>query len=130
MVRSDTANKLGIDNTPNEEIKKNLNELIDFLNPLREKWGSAIRINSGYRCTALNTAVGGSKTSMHQKGYAADLWPLNGNFEAFKAFVLEYLKDKQFDQCILEKSGGSQWVHIGLYNNAHKQRKQFKNMTV
>lgn len=130
MVRSDTANKLGIDNTPNEEIKKNLNELIDFLNPLREKWGSAIRINSGYRCKALNKAVGGAITSMHQKGYAADLWPLNGQIEAFKAFVLEYLKDKNFDQCILEKSGGSQWVHIGLYNNAHKKRKQFKNITV
>ena len=50
LVYSDTAKKYKIDNTPNAMVLKNLKELIDFLNPLREAWGSSIRINSGYRC--------------------------------------------------------------------------------
>ena len=129
LTASATAKKLKIDNTPTEEIKKHLQELIDFLNPIREKWGSGIRVSSGFRCKKLNDAVKGSPTSVHQIGYAADLIPVNGKMQEFKKFIQEYLKDKKFDQCILEKSGGQQWVHIGLYNNAHQQRKQIKVMT-
>ena len=123
LTQSDTAKKKKIDNTPDEKITKNLNELIAFLNPLREAWGSAIRISSGYRCKALNEAVNGSKTSVHTLGWAVDMCPANGEMEEFKKFVVGYLKDKKFDQCIIEKSGKTEWIHLGLYNNANKQRR-------
>ena len=123
LVYSDTAKKYKIDNTPNAMVLKNLKELIDFLNPLREAWGSSIRINSGYRCPELNKKVGGSNTSAHLLGWAADLWPVNGQYDKFKDFVVNYLKDKQFDQCIEEKAGTSRWVHLGIKNSAGQQRK-------
>ena len=103
MCRSYTAQMYNIDNTPDETIVEHLYELIDVLNPLREAWGSAIRVTSGYRCEKLNELVGGVKTSMHKKGYAADLYPANGKIKEFKKFVVEYLKNKDFDQCILER---------------------------
>lgn len=68
LCKSDTAKQLRIDNTPSEKIKGNLTKLIEFLNPLREAWGSPIKVTSGYRCPKLNRAVGGSTTSAHLKG--------------------------------------------------------------
>lgn len=65
LCYSYTAEQKGIDNTPPDNIKEHLKKLIEFLNPLRETWGSAIRINSGYRCPELNQAVGGVSTSAH-----------------------------------------------------------------
>lgn len=124
LIVSDIAKSKGIDNTPNPKQMVALNSLVEFLDPIREAWGSAIRVNSGYRCPELNDAVGGSKTSAHMLGYAVDLYPTNGKFEEFKKFILEYLEDKKFDQCIIEKSGNSEWIHLGLYNNAGEQRKQ------
>lgn len=129
LCKSDKARVCKIDNTPSEEIKKCLLELIDFLNPIREAWGSGIKVNSGYRCAKLNKAVGGSKTSSHMLGYAADLFPSNGKFNEFKIFIQQYLKDKSFDQCIIEKSGASQWIHVGLFNNKHQQRKMIFNIS-
>lgn len=108
LCASDTARLYKIDNTPSAEIEKHLTELITFLNPLREAWGSAITVNSGYRCEKLNQKVGGSQTSAHLLGYAVDLYPGNNKFEEFKVFVKNYLVNKNFDQCIIEKSGHAQ----------------------
>ena len=131
LCKSNTADVLHIDNTPSDTVKKNLLRTIDFLNPLREAWGSPIRVNSGYRSPALNAAVGGSKTSAHLKGNAVDLYPINGKMKEFKQFVTEYLKSgKSWDQCLLERSAFAQWVHIGLYSNSGQQRKQIKNLNV
>lgn len=130
LTYSNTAKKLKIDNTPSEEIENHLKELIKFLDPLREAWGSAIRVTSGYRCSELNKALKGSKTSAHLRGYAADLVPKNNKMSKFKTFCKDYLKDKKFDQCLLEKSGSTEWVHIGLYNNQNLQRKQIKIFNV
>lgn len=124
LCYSYTAEQKGIDNSPSKEIEEHLKELISFLNPIREKWGSGIRVNSGYRCPELNKAVGGVDTSAHMLGYAADLYPVNDNFDDFKTFIVNYLQDKEFDQCILETSGNSEWIHLGLYNNKHQQRRQ------
>lgn len=129
LCESDTAKKYGIDNTPNSIVISHLQQLINFLNPLREAWGSAIRVNSGYRCEKLNRFVGGSKTSSHLIGYGVDLIPVNGKMEAFKKFIIDYMKNKIFDQCIIEKSGKTEWVHIGLYNLKGQQRKMIFNIT-
>ena len=129
LYASDTAKKYGIDNTPNSIVISHLQQLINFLNPLREAWGSAIRVNSGYRCEKLNRFAGGSKTSSHLIGYGVDLIPVNEKMDAFKKFIIDYMKNKMFDQCIIEKSGKTEWVHIGLYNLKGQQRKMIFNIT-
>lgn len=135
LCHSDTANSLGIDNSPSPEIVQHLSELIlSLLEPLREAWGTPILVSSGYRSLRLNKALKhASTTSAHLIGYAADLVPKNGKIEEFKKFVPRWLKENNvpFDQCILETDGkGSQWVHIALYNQRHQQRKQVLNLKV
>ena len=72
MIKSSTADRLGISNDATREHVINLVNLCNFiLQPVREEFG-VIRINSGYRSPALNKAVGGSKTSQHCNGQAAD----------------------------------------------------------
>lgn len=129
LYYSDTAKLKKIDNTPPNYVKENLNDMIEFLNPLRESWGSPIIINSGYRCEKLNKAVGGVSTSAHLEGNAVDMHPQNGDFDGFKKFIVDYLKDKNFDQCIIENSGSTYWIHLGLWNNDNKQRKQIFKLT-
>lgn len=125
FLYSDTAIKLGIQNYPDSfEIVDHLRELKDtILNPLREAWGSGILVTSGFRCKKLNDSIiGASKTSVHQIGYAVDLVPMNGEINDFIAFCRKWFKDKLFDQVIIEKSGKTRWIHVGLYNNAGEQR--------
>lgn len=128
LCASDTATKYNIDNTPDPIIISHLQQLINFLNPLREAWGSAIKVSSGYRCDKLNRFVGGSKTSSHLIGYGVDLIPANGRMDDFKKFIVDYMKIRMFDQCIIEKSGKTEWIHIGLYNNKGQQRRMIFNI--
>ena len=130
LVKSNTAIVNHIDNTPDKEVENHLKELIKFLNPLRESWGSPIIITSGYRCKMLNEKIDGSKTSAHLTGYACDMIPKNGKFNEFVEFLKDYLKDKSFDQCIIEKSPKSKWIHLGLKNLKGLQRKQIFNLCV
>ena len=128
LCASDTAKKYNIDNTPDSIIISHLQQLINFLNSLREAWGSAIKVSSGYRCDKLNRFVGGSKTSSHLIGYGVDLIPANGRMDDFKKFIVDYMKTRMFDQCIIEKSGKTEWIHIGLYNNKGQQRRMIFNI--
>lgn len=130
LITSVTAYNMHIDNTPTEEIKGHLVQLIEFLNELREAWGGPIRVSSGYRCPKLNKIVKGSSTSVHMKGWAADTIPVNGKMAEYKAFCKQFAESHNFDQCLLEKSATSEWVHWGLYNNAGQQRHQVKVMNV
>lgn len=131
MTYSSTAKIRKIDNTPTEEHVANLKELMVVLDSIREGWGSPVHVNSGYRCEKLNAAVGGSKTSVHKIGFAADLYPWNNKFAAFVEYMKEWAKTHDFDQLLIEtNSHGGRWLHIGLYSNAGKQRHQIKNMTV
>lgn len=72
---SETADKLGIDNTIKRDlIRNNIKELVfHILQPLRDKFDVPIHINSGYRCLKLNTAIGGVPSSQHVMGQAADI---------------------------------------------------------
>ena len=125
LCKSETAERLKINNNPTEEIINHLELLIEcLLDPIREAWGSAIIVNSGYRCEELNKVVGGSKTSVHKLGWSADIRPKNGKMKEFKEFIVEFIKTRIWDQCILEKSGNTEWVHISLFNNSGKQRRQ------
>lgn len=87
LIASTTAKKNNIKNEPNEEQTKHLVELVDtVLDPLREDWGSAVIVNSGFRCEKLNKLVGGSPTSAHKLGYAADIKPRLGSVYTFFRF--------------------------------------------
>lgn len=134
FVTSREAKKRGIDNTPSFEVVNHLDELVEkILDPLRAAYGQPITITSGYRCPALNKAVGGSASSVHMIGYAADM-QVGGSFPKFRDFVVEWVKKSgvKFDQLLLEKNTktGAEWLHIGLKNNLGQQRGQIKVMTV
>lgn len=109
MTKSSTAKANGIDNTPSDEEITKLQKLIEaVLDPLREWWGKPIRVNSGYRCEALNEAVGGSNTSQHRLGEAADI-TVGTKKDNEKLF--NYIKDNlPFDQLINESNFS--WVHV------------------
>lgn len=119
LTRSSTAAARGIDNTPLPEVTARLQRLIDnLLDPLRERWGRPIRVNSGYRCPELNQAVGGVPTSQHCKGEAADITAgdTEKNRELFEMIRSSSL---QFDQLIDES--GYAWVHISYSANNRRQ---------
>lgn len=128
LLTSSVARQRSIENLPSWEIVENLNTLALFLDGIRAAWGSGIRITSGYRNEKLNVAVGGVLNSVHRYGFAVDMVPMNGKFDAFVEFLKKYLKDKGYDQCIIEKSGKSKWVHFGLYSPTGRQRKMLFNI--
>lgn len=130
LEASTTAEKLKINNNIPDEYINNAERLLSFLQDIRDEWGSGIIIKSGYRCDKLNKAVKGSKTSAHRTCNAADLWPVNNKFDEFVEFMRKYLDGKAWDQCIIEKSGNTKWLHFGLYNNYGKQRRQIFNLEV
>ena len=131
MLRSETALRKKIDNSPSFEIVRNLEGLAEFLDQLREAWGSGIRVSSGYRCPSLNSAVGGVTNSAHQYGNAVDIVPVNGRQSDFEAFLKKWLVGKKFDQCIWEtsKSSGGRWVHFSLFSNQGLQRCKMFGLT-
>lgn len=120
LTRSSTAQSRGIDNTPSAEIRAKLETLItNCLDPIRRIYGKPIIVSSGYRCPALNAAVGGVANSQHTKGEAADLVPASGGSLAgiFRAAV----QFGNYDQLIIEQSGRSKWVHVS-YTSAPRRR--------
>ncbi len=110
LSRSTTASARKIDNTPSAEAERNLTALVaNVLDPLREAWGKPVTVNSGYRCPALNRAVGGSKTSHHLRGMAADITTGNRT-DNRRLFQLAINMDLPFTQLIDER--GFSWIHI------------------
>lgn len=110
MIKSSTATAKRIDNTPNQTVIDSLTKLIEaVLDPLREWYGKPIKVNSGYRCEALNKAVGSkAKKSQHLYGEAADI-TAGSKEENEKLF--NYIKDNlEFDQLINESNFS--WVHV------------------
>ena len=127
LTKSATAKRLGIDNTPSDNIKKNLTLFINtVLDPIREDWGGPIIVSSGYRCPELNRAVGGAKTSGHQYGYCADLQVKGGmkKVRELANFIFEWMKDHKmkFDELLFEHSGGVTWLHFCWIGKDGKQR--------
>lgn len=125
FLTSSTARKKSIENLPSWEVVERLKELAEFLDGLREAWGSGIYISSGFRNMKLNEAVKGVSNSAHLYGLAADIQPANGKMKEFKVFVLEWVKDKCFDQVIMEKNKkGTEWIHVALWSHNGEQRKK------
>lgn len=119
LCKSSTAKANGIDNTPNATITTNLEKLVKYiLDPLRERFGKPIIVNSGYRCPKLNKAVNGSKTSHHLLGLAADI---TGGSIAMNKILFNLIQslDLPFDQLIDEKN--YKWIHVSYSDNPRKQ---------
>jgi len=80
LTHSDTAVRLGIDNTPTVEVIDNLTYLAGELEHVRDILGTPMLISSGFRCYALNDHLGSKRTSSHTKGLAVDfISPSFGN---------------------------------------------------
>jgi zinc D-Ala-D-Ala carboxypeptidase len=111
LTFSQTAARQGIDNIPSPAIIENLKRIAATMEEVRSLMGGkAIHVNSGYRGPALNTYIGGSKTSAHMKGLAVDfIAPGFGSvLEIARAIAASGIV---FDQLIYEYGT---WVHIGL----------------
>lgn len=137
LCKSETAKLHNINNEPDGETKKHLEELIEVIDKIREEWteitkknnwGSpAIYVHSGYRCPKVNALIKGSKTSEHMLGYAVDFEPVNQHNLEFYNFMVEYLKTNKipFSQLINEKPkcGIPSWIHFSI-NGKKGQRCQ------
>ncbi len=111
---SNTATRLGINNTPNDDQLSNM-ELVaeEVFEPLRSYVGGPIKINSFFRCPELNTAIGGSHKSQHCKGQAIDIDDTFGR--CTNAEMYHFIKDHlDFDQMIWEfgDDDNPDWVHV------------------
>jgi hypothetical protein len=117
LVYSETAEQSGIDNTPPREIVENLKRLAAGLEAVQTLLGAPLEISSGYRCVALNEAVGGSGASQHVQGLAADFdcAAFGTPLEIARAIQGSGI---QFDQCILEYG---RWVHLS-FSDAPRRR--------
>ena len=113
ITHSNTAKRLGIDNSPNKEHLENIKVLVnDLIQPMRSALGP-IRISSGYRNPQLNHAIGGSSRSQHCKGQAFDVqfWK-NGKMCNKEIYDWVIKSGIEFDQMINEFDFS--WIHISL----------------
>ena len=122
LLFSETATRLGIDNTPTDQILINLQTLIyEVIEPIINQFGD-IKITSGYRSPELCKAIGSSPTSQHAFGMAVDCEVLGVPNKELADWVVNHL---EFDQCILEfwkpEEANSGWVHIS-YNKAGNRK--------
>jgi zinc D-Ala-D-Ala carboxypeptidase len=122
LTRTDHRAFMAQQADPPAQVRANLVRLAaDLLEPARALVGP-LRVNSAYRCPELNAAIGGSKTSAHMDGLAADVFPLDMPIEdAFERLAASGLP---IDQLIWERVGPVRWIHIGAARHAHEPRGQ------
>jgi zinc D-Ala-D-Ala carboxypeptidase len=122
-IKSQTALRQGIDNTPSDEHLENAKKLFEMVvQPVRDHFGVTV-INSGYRGPALNAAVGGAASSQHCKGEAVDIeCPGTPNYD-----VARWIEDNlDYDQLILEfytpGIPDSGWVHVSYKSTDNRKQ--------
>ena len=123
LLASDTAKARGIKNVPtNAEVCALCALVFNVLQPLRDAMQEPIKIGSGYRCPALNKAVGGVWNSQHVKGEAVDLC-IDGDKAKGKRWFDWIKKHCQFDQIIWEHNNkGNYWVHVSYRADGQNRR--------
>lgn len=125
---SATASARKLDNSIPAELLPNIRQLAEWLQVLRDRLSQRygkpmpIVITSGFRGVELNKAVGGSSSSAHCQGLAADIQIKGMQPSEIIYFIKQHMQDMPVDQVIDEDDGSAQWVHIGL---APKPRGQF-----
>ena len=126
--RSDKARALKIDNRVPVRYVSSLETLCrEVLEPLRQHVGKPIRISSGYRCPALNKAVGGVATSQHLTGEAADIHL--DSIEEGREWFKWLMDNTNVDQLIWERSGSTRWIHVSCKSNPEENRHEVKRLT-
>lgn len=125
LIYSDTAKKYNIDNKPNDEQLNNLVNLTNkILQPIRNKFGKPIKINSGFRCEKLNKKVGGASNSDHKYGAACDI-TCDNNLKLW-GLILNMINNGELKcrQVIWEKGTKNYpaWVHISINNNKNSAK--------
>ena len=125
FTNSNEAKRKGITNIPSNEAIDNLVELCEnVLEPIRSNFATPVRVSSGYRSPELNVAVGGSKTSQHTSGMAADIEIMGLD----NCVLAEWISNNiEFDQLILEfhdheEGPNDGWVHVSF--NGRENRRQ------
>ena len=120
LCKSNYAIAHGIDNTAPRKAEANLVSLITHvLDPLRDVVGDAIIVSSGYRCEAVNKAIGGKSNSQHMRGEAADIYCPSVSVRALLNAVLA--NGIPFDQMINEHD---RWLHIS-YKSGNNRYQHF-----
>ena len=117
LVNSDTARSYGIPNTPGPKERLALANLCQkILDPVREKFGLPITVTSGYRSEALNRAVGGSRTSQHMTGDAADIVCRSTTNSALFRLMEQMVRNGEIEVGQLIWEGGTAetpaWIHV------------------
>lgn len=117
FTHSDTALRQGIDNAPGSEQIINLCALVHHvLQPLRDHYGQPVKISSGFRCPALNKAVGGVSRSQHMRGQAADI-KIQG---VTPTHIADYIANHlPYDQVILYPT----FVHVSYSIQANRRHR-------
>jgi hypothetical protein len=109
MTRSQTALRLGIDNTPSPDVIARMTKLAEeFFEPVRTLLGVPLHVDSGFRCVTLNEKVGGASSSAHLRGDAIDFIPVGMDLQ--QAFDAIRRSPLPFDQLIIECGT---WIHLG-----------------
>jgi len=129
VIKSNTATRRGIDNSPTAEHLANLKVVaVRVFQPIRDHFETPIGISSGYRSEALNKAIGGSKTSQHSKGQALDLdADIFGGVTNFDIFF--FIKNNlDFDQLIWEFGTDEEpnWVHVSFKPDGKNRKSVLK----
>ena len=121
LTRSETARRLGLQNVPSAAEMANIQYTAEQLEKIRAYVGRGIVVTSCFRSERVNKAVGGSPTSAHRFGLAADCDAIGLTSLAFAKEIIK-MRDEgeiKFDQLILEfpERGDGAWVHIGFRRN-------------
>jgi len=118
-IRSNTAKRLNIDNSPNSyQISNMVGTAVKIFEPLREWVGGPVKINSFFRCEKLNRAIGGSKRSQHMEGRAMDIDDTFGH--KTNAEMFHFIKHNlNFDQLIWEfgNEENPDWIHVSYVSD-------------
>ena len=125
----------GFNNIPNAAQTNNLKRLCGWLERLRHEWNNRygdgddpIIINSAFRSSSVNKAVGGSATSNHLSGCAADIRVLGMEQLMRYATILLDISDKtkeNFDELLMERKGNSLWLHFAVRETGNRRHIKF-----
>lgn len=118
LIHSAYAEKYHLSNLPKQDEIKKLNQLTtEILQPIRNEFNAPIKVTSGYRSPQVNKAVGGSSTSQHVKGEAADLTSKN-NKKLFDT-IISLIKRHEIEVGQLINEYNYSWIHVSLPTSKH-----------